>query len=212
MSSNSSGDSSPESSRSFLGTQSDGFSAAAEVAAFTNLKVLEPNNQIRELQTIIRDVWVVCLARKGAFLYDLWPPQGNDQKWLCLLRRSTGELLALLYAVNLSMRVRCSQIRLVIEEGLNCLPSYKRKVVTPTGQWPYNHFVIVHWCVFDNRPRVRGRMVWEDELRCEHYEEWLAWRRSDRLAMLNKRFVRRGSNGERLKGLLPLDADRKDID
>ena len=30
--------------------------------------------------------------------------------------------------------------------------------------------------------------------------------------MLNKRFVRRGSNGERLKGLLPLDADRKDID
>ena len=51
MSSNSSGDSSPESCRYLPGT-----SAATDVAAFTNLKVLDSNNQIRELQTILRDV------------------------------------------------------------------------------------------------------------------------------------------------------------
>ncbi|KAL5457362.1 hypothetical protein EMCRGX_G034611 [Ephydatia muelleri] len=90
MSSNSSGDSSPESSRSFLGTQAEGVSAATEVASFTNLRILEPNNQIRELQTILRDVGTT----RSDFVF---------------------------YADRLA------------KEGLNCLPSYKRTVTTPTG-------------------------------------------------------------------------------
>lgn len=66
----------------------------SEVAGFSNLRILESNNQIRELQTILRDEQTT----RSDFVF---------------------------YADRL--------IRLVIEEGLDCLPSFKRTVITPTG-------------------------------------------------------------------------------
>lgn len=59
-----------------------------------NIKVLETNGQIRELQTIIRD-------------------------------KNTSRSDFVFYSNRL--------IRLVVEEGLNCLPSFKQVITTPTG-------------------------------------------------------------------------------
>jgi uracil phosphoribosyltransferase len=64
-------------------------------ATFERLKVLDPSDRVRELQTVIRD----NSTSRGDFIF---------------------------YADRL--------IRVMVEEGLNCLPSYKRTVVTPTGQ------------------------------------------------------------------------------
>jgi uracil phosphoribosyltransferase len=63
-------------------------------AMLEQLKVLEPSDRVRELQTIIRD----STTSRGDFIF---------------------------YADRL--------IRVMVEEGLNCLPSYKRTVITPTG-------------------------------------------------------------------------------
>lgn len=89
-------DSSPDGSRSSL----DYFNGASaldqdyDIKDLQNLRVMVVNDQIRELQTIIRD-------------------------------KDTTRSDFLFYSNRL--------IRLVVEEGLNCLPSFALKVTTPTG-------------------------------------------------------------------------------
>lgn len=87
-----SNDSSPRGSQTSL-TEPEKASKG-DVLSLPNMKVLEINDQIRELQTTIRD-------------------------------KDTSRSDFIFYSNRL--------IRLVVEEGLNCLPSFKQVVTTPTG-------------------------------------------------------------------------------
>lgn len=127
-----------------------------EVRSLSNLKLMKCNDQIVALQTVIRDQYVPRMvlfhARGGrvltisTFFSARWkrkrfpPPHpglrlgatscSTPTDWLALISLITKEYCC---------RVRCrshplyQQIRLVVEEGLNCMPAYPYTVTTPTG-------------------------------------------------------------------------------
>lgn len=101
-----------------MGTVKNNGTTTSEYKLGNNLKVLEQNDQIKELQTIIRD-------RYGLFDSE----QSIEIVWFLisfsLLFRNTSRSDFKFYADRL--------IRLVIEESLNQLPYSDCSVVTPTG-------------------------------------------------------------------------------
>lgn len=97
-----------------MGTMTNNVSLACEEKLGNNLKVLEQNDQIKELQTIIRDRQATSLR--------VFPTRCD---WRFDYSRNTSRSDFKFYADRL--------IRLVIEESLNQLPYSDCSVVTPTG-------------------------------------------------------------------------------
>lgn len=107
-----------------MGTVSNNGTNPSEYKLGNNLKVLEQNDQIKELQTIIRDRWVTLLlpmylpTLRVLFVFRPLIPQ-------YFRHRNTSRSDFKFYADRL--------IRLVIEESLNQLPYSDCSVMTPTG-------------------------------------------------------------------------------
>lgn len=100
-----------------MGTETVLANSLSELSLSSNLKVLQQNPQIVELQTIIRDKYYASVQMPQFYCLVIY---------LCLsIHRNTSRSDFKFYADRL--------IRLVIEESLNQLPYTNCSVVTPTG-------------------------------------------------------------------------------